>query len=69
MNDPDDPIFTSVYRLSAEALTTLDSSLTADRDEAAVLRSVLMKPEHETHADGLVRRLADTARKDTSRSS
>jgi glutamate/tyrosine decarboxylase-like PLP-dependent enzyme len=69
MNDPDDPIFTSVYRLSAEALTTLDPALTADRDEAAVLRSVLMKPEHETHADVLVRRLAATARKDTNCSS
>jgi glutamate/tyrosine decarboxylase-like PLP-dependent enzyme len=62
MNDPDDPIFTSVYRLSADALTTLRPSLTADRDEAAVLRSVLMKPEHETHAVSLVDRLAETAR-------
>jgi glutamate/tyrosine decarboxylase-like PLP-dependent enzyme len=62
MNDPDDPIFTSVYRLSADALTTLHPSLTADRDEAAVLRSVLMKPEHETYATSLVDRLADTAR-------
>ena len=62
MNDPDDPIFTSVYRLSADALTSLHPSLTADRDEAAVLRSVLMKPEHETHAASLVDRLADTAR-------
>lgn len=62
MNDPDDPIFTSLYRLSAEALTTLHPSLTADRDEAAVLRSVLMKPEHETYAASLVDRLAETAR-------
>jgi len=62
MNNPDDPIFTSVYRLSADALTSLHPSLTADRDEAAVLRSVLMKPEHETHAASLVDRLADTAR-------
>ena len=61
MNDPDDPIFTSVYRLSADALTTFHPSLTADRDEAAVLRSVLMKPEHETHAPRLVDRLAETA--------
>ncbi|WP_263841873.1 pyridoxal phosphate-dependent decarboxylase family protein [Salinibacter sp.] len=61
MNDPDAPIFTSVYRLSADALTTLDPSLRADRDEAAVLRSVLMKPEHETYAADLVDRLATTA--------
>ena len=62
MNDPDDPIFTSVYRLSADALTTLHPSLTTDRDEAAVLRSVLMKPEHETYAASLVDRLAETIR-------
>ena len=61
MNDPDDPIFTSVYRLSADALTTLRPSLHADRDEAAVLRSVLMKPEHETYAPDLVDRLANKA--------
>ncbi len=61
MNDPDDPIFTSVYRLSADALATLHPSLTPDREEAAVLRSVLMKPEHETHAASLVDRLAAIA--------
>ena len=61
MNDPDDPIFTSVYRLSADALTTLRPSLTADRDEAAVLSSVLMKPEHETYAESLVEQLSTFA--------
>jgi glutamate/tyrosine decarboxylase-like PLP-dependent enzyme len=61
MNDPDDPIFTSVYRLSADALTTLHPSLTADRDEAAILRSVLMKPEHETYANSLVEQLSALA--------
>lgn len=61
MNDPDDPIFTSVYRLSADALTTLHPSLTADRDEAAALRSVLMKPEHETYAGPLVKQLSTLA--------
>jgi Glutamate decarboxylase and related PLP-dependent proteins len=61
MNDPDDPIFTSVYRLSADALTSLHPSLTADRDEAAVLRSVLMKPEHETYANSLVEQLSTLA--------
>ena len=61
MNDPDDPIFTSVYRLPADALRTLHPSLTADRDEAAILRSVLMKPEHETYANTLVERLSALA--------
>ena len=61
MNDPDEPIFTSIYRLSAEALTTLQPHLTADQDEAAVLRSVLMKPEHETYASPLVDQLSTLA--------
>jgi glutamate/tyrosine decarboxylase-like PLP-dependent enzyme len=61
MNDPDEPVFTSLYRLPAETLTTLHPSLEADRDEAAVLRSVLMKPEHEEHAADLVDRLGTLA--------
>jgi glutamate/tyrosine decarboxylase-like PLP-dependent enzyme len=61
MNDPDAPIFTSLYRLPADALTTLHPSLEADQEEAAVLRSVLMKPEHETYADTLVEQLSTFA--------
>jgi glutamate/tyrosine decarboxylase-like PLP-dependent enzyme len=65
MNDPDAPIFTSLYRLPADALTTLHPSLEADQEEAAVLRSVLMKPEHETHADQLVEQLSSLAAETT----
>jgi len=65
MNDPDDPIFTSLYRVPADALTTLHPSLEADQDEAAVLRSVLMKPEHDTHAEALVDQLSALAREQT----
>ena len=61
MNDPDDPIFTSLYRLPAEDVCALHPHLEADRDEVAVLRSVLMKPEHETYADALVERLETMA--------
>ncbi|MFO8099609.1 MAG: aminotransferase class V-fold PLP-dependent enzyme [Salinibacter sp.] len=61
MNAPHEPVFTSLYRLPADALTTLLPSLNADQDEAAVLRSVLMKPEHETHARAIVDRLAELA--------
>ena len=61
MNDPDEPIFTSLYRLPTDALTALHPSLEADEKEAAVLRSVLMKPEHETHATTLVDRLSTFA--------
>lgn len=58
MNDPDTPIFTSLYRLPADALTSLYPSLDADQEAAAVLRSVLMKPEHETHAEELIDQLS-----------
>jgi hypothetical protein len=49
----------------ADALTTLHPSLEADQDEAAVLRSVLMKPEHDTHAEALVDQLSALAREQT----
>ena len=62
MNATDEPIFVSLYRLPADALTTLRPSLEPDQPEAAVLRSVLMKPEHETYADRLVDRLSALAR-------
>ena len=58
MHDADDPIFTSVYRVPADAFTALHPTYTADRDDVALLRSVLMKPEHETHAPALVEDLA-----------
>ena len=58
MHDPDDPLFTSLYRVPAADFTALHPSFEADRDDVAILRSVLMKPEHETHAASLVARLA-----------
>ncbi len=54
MNDPDEPVFTSLYRLPAENMRALHPDLEADCDEVAVLRSVLMKPEHETYAADLI---------------
>lgn len=56
MNDPDDPVFVSVFRVEA-ALLADRLGVEADRPTARVLRSVLMKPEHETHAEALVARL------------
>ena len=47
MADPDDPLFLSLYRLSVERLTARLPALARDGDHARVLRSVLMKPEHE----------------------
>jgi hypothetical protein len=40
-------------------MTTLHPHLEADCDEVSVLRSVLMKPEHETYAADLVDRLVE----------
>ncbi|MEM8599737.1 MAG: aminotransferase class I/II-fold pyridoxal phosphate-dependent enzyme [Bacteroidota bacterium] len=57
MNDPVDPIFVSLYRMSADQLRARHPHLVADVPNARVLRSVLMKPEHEHAAGWLVGRL------------
>ena len=57
MDDPDDPVFVSLYRLPADRLRRRFPDLTADADAARVLRSVLMKPEHEGWTDRLAARL------------
>jgi hypothetical protein len=46
MRDPA-PVYLSTLRLAADRLRRRDPSLAADAPEARVLRSVLMKPEHE----------------------
>ncbi|MFN3596786.1 MAG: pyridoxal phosphate-dependent decarboxylase family protein [Rubricoccaceae bacterium] len=43
----DDPLYLSLYRLASERLARRVSGLAADVPQARVLRSVLMKPEHE----------------------
>jgi glutamate/tyrosine decarboxylase-like PLP-dependent enzyme len=57
MNDPDDPWFLSTLRVSADAFTALHPGHARDSDAVRVLRSVLMKPEHELAVDALHRRL------------
>lgn len=47
MVNPDSPVFTSVYRVPAEKLRTCLPDLVLDVDQVRILRSVLMKPEHE----------------------
>ena len=46
MRDPS-PVYLSTLRLAADRLHRRDPGLAADAAEARVLRSVLMKPEHE----------------------
>jgi glutamate/tyrosine decarboxylase-like PLP-dependent enzyme len=57
MSDTDDPVFLSLYRLDAGRLGRRFPSLAADAPAARVLRSVLMKPEHEHHTGWLAGRL------------
>lgn len=43
----DDPVFLSLLQVDADALAAARPGLARDADGASVLRSVLMKPEHE----------------------
>ena len=62
MNDPDCPVFVSTLTVTAGALRRRHADVTADREHARILRSVLMKPESETFAAELVARLGRLAR-------
>jgi glutamate/tyrosine decarboxylase-like PLP-dependent enzyme len=52
MRDPA-PVYLSTLRLAADRLRRRDPTLAADTGEARVLRSVLMKPEHEGYVETL----------------
>jgi glutamate/tyrosine decarboxylase-like PLP-dependent enzyme len=52
MTDPS-PVYLSTLRVAAERLRRRDPGLAADAPDARVLRSVLMKPEHELYVDTL----------------
>jgi glutamate/tyrosine decarboxylase-like PLP-dependent enzyme len=62
MADPDDPVFLSVLRVAREPLLARHPHLQADADGARILRSVLMKPEHEQAVDWLHERVEALAR-------
>jgi hypothetical protein len=62
MDDPDDPVFLSVVRLGREVLIERHPELEPDADGARILRSVLMKPEHEQAVDWLHERVEALAR-------
>lgn len=54
----DDPLYVSVMKTEAVRLAELHRDVIADGDTVRILRSVLMKPEHEAHVemlrDGLI---------------
>jgi glutamate/tyrosine decarboxylase-like PLP-dependent enzyme len=57
MDDAEDPIFLSTLRVDADAFAALHPQVERDADSVRVLRSVLMKPEHEAWIDPLYERL------------
>ena len=57
MEDRDDPVFLSTLQIEAEHLPGLER----DAPSARILRSVLMKPEHELTADWLATRVEQLA--------
>ena len=61
MADPS-PVYLSTLRLPAARLRRRDPALAADADRARVLRSVLMKPEHEPYVATLHREVVRVAR-------
>jgi glutamate/tyrosine decarboxylase-like PLP-dependent enzyme len=61
MDDPS-PVYLSTLRLATGRLRARDPSLAADIPEARVLRSVLMKPEHEGYVDTLHHEVLRVAR-------
>ena len=61
-SDPGDPVFLSTLYLGRDALAARHPGLEPDADGARVLRSVLMKPEHEHAVDWLHERVEGLTR-------
>ena len=57
-----EPVFVSALRIDADAFARRHPTVRTDADAARVLRSVLIKPEAETHPDRLRRIEALAAR-------
>lgn len=61
LTDAQRPVFVSTLRVTAGALRRRHAGITADSDAARILRSVLMKPEHEAFVPALHDRLEQLA--------
>lgn len=57
MQASDDPIFVSVLRVAAERLPDIEGPITQNQAHVRILRSVLMKPEHEDYVPHLHARM------------
>jgi glutamate/tyrosine decarboxylase-like PLP-dependent enzyme len=62
MEDPEDPVFVSLLQRDAADLVALHPDLEVDAPSARILRSVLMKPEHEEAVPWLATRVEALAR-------
>jgi hypothetical protein len=56
-----EPVYLSVARVTAESLHRRHPDIATGEGTVRVLRSVLMKPEHEDHVEGIHQRLARLA--------
>jgi glutamate/tyrosine decarboxylase-like PLP-dependent enzyme len=61
MASPDEPVFVSTLRVTADALGRRHPDVAADADSARIVRSVLMKPESESYVATLHARVAELA--------
>lgn len=61
MHDADRPVFVSTLNVTADAFARRHPEVTADRDRARILRSVLMKPESAGQVAWLHARLEELA--------
>lgn len=59
MNREEEGFYASLFQMDAQKLARLHPDLEIDTDRVTVLRSVLMKPEHENFAADLYRRLEE----------
>jgi len=61
--ESNDPVYLSTLRISGESFAAAHPKVEMDLDGVRVLRSVLMKPEHEVHVPWLHERVTAVARR------
>lgn len=69
MKDPENPLYLSLYKIPVQLFTKMHPGFKANSEEVVILRSVLMKPEHETFSDEIIKRLEKLKKKSKSRNS
>ncbi|MFL5848123.1 MAG: aspartate aminotransferase family protein, partial [Solirubrobacteraceae bacterium] len=68
MASAEEPVFLSTLRVDAGTFAALHPDIERDADTVRVLRSVLMKPEHEAWIDPLHERLEELTQVSTATS-